>query len=102
MIYCYIQNAQLCRDTQLKVFPFAGAQHLSDFTFTWKRNRVEKGTENELPIEKVTADDCTGYFCCEVSKNGTPYFTSYHSLKQCKFLRVKVLALTLFYDYTIT
>ena len=41
------------RDTQLNVFPFAGAQHLSDFTFTRKRNRVEKGTENELLIKEV-------------------------------------------------
>ena len=57
------------RDTQLKVFPFAGAQHLSDFTFgTWKRNRVEKGTENELLIKGVTAENWTGYF----SKNKTP------------------------------
>ena len=55
LIYFYVQDAQLFmfRDTQLKVFPFAGAQHLSDFTFTWKRNRVEKGTENELPIKEV-------------------------------------------------
>ena len=64
-IYLYIQDAQLCRGTQLKVFPFAGAhdQHLSDFmAFTWKRNRVEKGTENELLINEVTAENSTGYF----------------------------------------
>ena len=51
----------MCKCTQLNIFPFAGAQHLSarDFTFPRKRNRIEKGTENELLINEVTAEDYT-------------------------------------------
>ena len=80
-----IQNAQLDRETKLKVFPFTNAQDLSDkgFTFIWKREACEKGTENEL---KVTAEKGTVCYRCEVSKNGTQYFTSYHFLKECKFI----------------
>ena len=90
-IYLYVfislslQNTQLDRETQLEVFPFANARDLSDkgFTFIWKREACEKGTENEL---KVTAEKGTVYYRCEVSKNGTQYFTSYHFLKGCKFI----------------
>ena len=91
-IYLYVfislsfQNTQLDRETQLEVFPFAIARDLSDkgFTFIWKREARDRceGTENEL---KVTAEKGTVYYRCEVSKNGTQYFTSYHFLKRCKF-----------------
>ena len=81
-----IQNAQLGVKTKLKVFPFANAQHLSDIGFIWKRKACSdrcEGRENELD---VTAEDCTAVcYRCEVSKNGTEYFSSYHFLKGCKF-----------------
>ena len=80
-----IQNAQLGVKTKLKVFPFANAQHLSDIGFIWKRkagsDRCE-GRENELEVTAVKGTVC---YRCEVSKNGTKYFTSYHFLKGCKF-----------------
>ena len=90
-IYLYVfislspQNTQLDGESQLKVFPFANAQHLSDIGFVWKREACSErceGKENEL---KVTAEDCTVCYSCEISKNGTEYFTSYHFLKGCKF-----------------
>ena len=47
-------------------------------SFEWSR---DGGSCNELRLEKVTPDHCTGYYTCEITKNGEYLFSVHHCLK---------------------
>ena len=60
----------------LKALPFV--EQDPGVSFKWSR---DGGSCNELRLEKVTAEHCTGYYSCKIIKNGEPLFSVHHSLK---------------------
>ena len=56
-------------------------------SFEWSR---DGGTCNELRLDKVTAEHCTGYYTCEIAKNGEYLFSVHHCLKVGKLIVVRI------------
>ena len=60
----------------LKALPFV--EEDPDVSFKWSKHG---DSSNELRLEKVTAEHCTGYYSCKIIKNGERLFSVHHCLK---------------------
>ena len=65
-------DANVC----LKALPYVKGD--PGVSFKWSR---DGGSCNELRLEKVTTEHCTGYYSCEIIKNGEHLFSVHHFLK---------------------
>ena len=59
----------------LKALPFVNGD--PGVSFKWSR---DGGSCNELRLEKVMTEHCTGYYSCEIIKNGEHLFSVHHCL----------------------
>ena len=60
----------------LKALPYVKGD--PGVSFKWSR---DGGSCNELRLEKMTTEHCTGYYSCEIIKNGEHLFSVHHCLK---------------------
>ena len=60
----------------LKALPYVKGD--PGVSFKWSR---DGGSCNELRLEKVTTEHCTGYYSCEIIKNGEHLFSVHHCLR---------------------
>ena len=60
----------------LKALPYVKGD--PGVSFKWSR---DGGSCNELRLEKVMAEHCTGYYSCEIIKNGEHLFSLHHCLR---------------------
>ncbi|XP_064387204.1 uncharacterized protein LOC135335598 isoform X4 [Halichondria panicea] len=74
------KEVKLNEEAVLVALPFADPDDLS-FKWTRKGNKVAGGSDNELTVDKVTRDNCDGFYTCEVSKNKELCFKVHHCLK---------------------
>ena len=60
----------------LKALPYV--KGYPGVSFKWSRDGASC---NELRLEKVMTEHCTGYYSCEIIKNGEHLFSVHHCLK---------------------
>ena len=72
----YLQVVTLGECVCLKALPHIKGD--SGLSFEWSR---DGGSCNELRLEKVTTEHCTGYYTCEISKSEEHLFRVHHCLK---------------------
>ena len=78
----------------LKALPYVKGD--PGVSFKWSR---DGGSCNELRLEKVTTEHCTGYYSCEIIKNGEHLFSVHHCLKSIskfKYLHIHHMAYNTF------
>ena len=71
-----LQEVEHGVDVYLKALPYVKGD--PSVSFKWSR---DGGSCNELRLEKVTAKCCSGYYSCEIIKNGEHLFSVLHFLK---------------------
>ena len=73
----------------LKALPYVKGD--PGVSFKWSRDR---GSCNELRLEKVMTEHFTGYYSCEIIKNGEHLFSVHHCLKsisKSKYLHIHTI-----------
>ncbi len=80
-LYNYIctQEVHLGESISLKALPYGEPD--PNLEFKWLKNGSLKAEENELKMEKVSSNDCAGYYNCKILRNGKDFFSVHHCLK---------------------
>ena len=76
-----LQEVTVGEDAILEALPFADPDPTLSFKWIKPGRKTLKCKENELTVEKVTQAHCKGFYTCEISKSGKPYFSVYYCLR---------------------
>ncbi|XP_064390037.1 uncharacterized protein LOC135337940 isoform X3 [Halichondria panicea] len=75
----FATEVHLGQSISLRALPYGEPD--PNLEFKWSKNGSLKAEENELKMEKVSPDDCAGYYNCKILRNGKDFFSVHHCLK---------------------